>query len=65
MNEVNSKLKVIAEKYRDLYRLNQCSRDEAKKNIMPYLDAINEKSKEIAKKYNQKPRLASFISYVR
>ena len=32
---------------------------------MPYLDAINEKSKEIAKKYSQNPRLVSFISYVR
>jgi len=65
MNIENIHLKETSERYRILYQLNKCTRGEAKENIMPYLDAINEKSKEIAKKYSQNPRLVSFISYVR
>ena len=46
------KEKRLAEEYRGaLYRLGEVSRDEAKKYIMPYIDAFNQKSTEIAKKY--------------
>lgn len=58
-------LRDVAEHYRSLYRIGGCSREEAKENIQPYLDLVNERSKEIAKKYNQKPRLVNFSSYVR
>lgn len=58
-------LKNTAEAYRDLYRKGECSREVAKENIMPYLNAVNKKSVEIAKKYNQKPKLVNFVSYVR
>lgn len=54
-----------AEYYRSLYRSNQCSRDKAKEMIQPYLDLVNEKSKEIAKKYNQRPKFITFNPYVR
>lgn len=54
-----------AEYWRSLYRCGACSRDEAKAHIMPYIDAINKKSKEISIKYNQTTRLVSFASYIR
>ena len=50
------KLKNIADTYCDLYRLGKISREEAKEHIAPYLDYVNEKSKELAKKYNQRDR---------
>ena len=58
-------LKIHAEYYRDLYRLGKISREEAKQEIMPYLDKVNEKSKELAEKYNQKYRPVNFCAYVR
>lgn len=41
------------------------SYDEAKKLVKPYIDAVNSKSRELAKKYNQKPRLVSVTGYLR
>lgn len=58
-------LKEQAEYYRELYRVNAISREQAKEMIQPYLDLVNDKSKEIAKKYNQKAKFVNFISYVR
>lgn len=58
-------LRVQAEKYRALYNLGGCSREEATKNIMPYLETVNNKSKEIAKKYNRKPKRITFANYIR
>ena len=39
--------------------------DKAKEMAKPHIDAINEKSKEIAKKHNVKPRLVGFHNFVR
>jgi len=39
--------------------------DRAKVMVQPHIDAINNKSKEIAKKYGVKPRLVSFHNFVR
>ena len=55
-------LKEQAEYYRELYRVNAISREQAKEMIQPYLDLVNDKSKEIAKKYNQKAKFVNFIS---
>ena len=38
--------------------------DKAKKMAQPHIDAINEKSKEIAKKYKVKPRLVGFHNFI-
>lgn len=54
-----------AEKARILYNLNKITRGEAKNEIMPYIDACNKKSEELAKKYNQRPRPITFASFVR
>lgn len=58
-------LKETAEKYRYLYRKGECTREEAKENIQPYLNYINEQSKIIAKKYKQNPKFVDFIGYIR
>lgn len=65
MNEHTKELKTQAEIARAKYRSNYISRDEAKEQIMPYLDSVNERSRELAKKYNQKPKLVTFTAYVR
>ena len=58
-------LRSVAEYSRELYRAGQITREEAKEKIMPYLDHCNERAKELAKKFNQKPKKMDFISYVR
>ena len=58
-------LKVNADTYCDLYRLGKISREEAKEHIMPYLDYVNKKSKELAKKYSQKHKEITFSYYLR
>jgi polyhydroxyalkanoate synthesis regulator phasin len=39
--------------------------DQAKEMAKPHINAINEKSKEIAKKHGIKPRLMGFHNFVR
>lgn len=58
-------LKEQAEKGRALYRTGQISRNEAVEMVAPYINAFNAKSKEIAKKYGQRPKLINFAGFVR
>ena len=39
--------------------------DKAKKMAQPHIDAINTKSREIAKKHGVKPRFVGFHNFVR
>ena len=59
------KLNNIADTYCYFYRLGFILREEAKEHIMPYLDYVNEKSKELAKKYSQKHKEITFSYYLR
>lgn len=65
MDERMQLLKLKAEQYRDLYRLGKITREEAKIGIMPYLDEVNSKGIEIAKKYNRKYRKVTFSNFAR
>ena len=58
-------LKINAESARAAYRNGMVTKDEAQKMVEPYANAFNEKSQELAKKYNQKPKLFSFAAYMR
>ena len=58
-------LRLQAEFYRNLYRLGMCDREEAKQNIQPYLDFVNNKAKELCKKYNQRYKEVGFAYYMR
>lgn len=64
MNEQTIILKTKAEQARTLLRIGEIDFDEAKKLVKPYIDLVS-KSKEIAKKYNQKPRLVSVSGFLR
>lgn len=50
---------------RFLYLTQQITREEAKRQIKPYEEFFNAKSKELAKKYNQRPKLFSFSNFMR
>lgn len=65
MNVKTLELKMRAEEAKFLYKTNQISREEAKTIIMEYIDTVNEKGKELAKKYNQKYKPVSFIGFLR
>jgi hypothetical protein len=62
---MNNELKNRAEIAKMKYKNNLITREEAKKEIQPFIDYANKKAVELAKKYNQKPRKISFIAYVR
>jgi hypothetical protein len=58
-------LRDVAIHYRELYRSGLCAREVAIEKIQPYLDMVNYKSKELAKKYGQTYKKITFITYVR
>lgn len=58
-------LKDKAEKGRVLYNTGHIERKEAEAMIMPYINAVNARSKELARKYNQRPRLTNFKAFIR
>lgn len=64
MNQISNE-KYRAEEYRALYRNGTVSREIAKEQIMPFIDAFNQKSKEIAKKYGMKAKTISFAKFIR
>ena len=53
-------MKDRADLARSLYRGGQISRIEAEEEIRPYAEAFNAKSRELAKKYGQRPRPVSY-----
>ena len=65
MKEETKVLKAEAERGRQLYRSSLINQSEAKKMVNPYLEAVNEKAIEIAKKYGMKPKKVQFRSFVR
>lgn len=62
---MNNELKGIAENARTLYRSNLISREEAVERINPFVTAYNKKSREIAKKYNQRAKTISIATFLR
>nr|DAF40847.1 MAG TPA: hypothetical protein [Caudoviricetes sp.] len=65
MNDEVRILKNEAEKARVLLRSGIIDLTEAKVKVKPYIDLVNKKSKEIAKKYNQRPRMVTASSFLR
>jgi hypothetical protein len=65
MNDEVRILKNEAEKARVLLRSGIIDLTEAKVKVKPYIDLVNKKSKEIAKKYNQRPRMVTTSSFLR
>lgn len=61
----NSNLYEEALKTRTLYRTGQITREEAKSMIKDYEKYYNQRSIELAKKYNQKANKFSFNNFMR
>ena len=59
------KLKLEADSAKAGYKCGLLTKSEAKKAIQPYADAFNAKSRELAEKYNQKPKLFSIASFLK
>ena len=58
-------LKLIAEHYKQLLKVGACSYEEARANVDPYVNAVNEKAKELAKKYNRRAPKLSPMAFLR
>ena len=65
---MNEKTELLEKAYaaRDLYIIGEITREEALEHITPYVKAFNEKSKEIAKRYEiKKPKLINESQFLR
>lgn len=58
-------LKERAEIAKYEFKIGLIDYDRCKELIMPYINLANEKSKELAKKYNQKTKKITFTAYIR
>lgn len=65
MTNEKEELKKAAFDARTAYRIGAIDRKTAKEEIMPYIKAFNEKSKEIAAKYGMRAKKISFAAFVR
>lgn len=65
MTEETKALKAQAFEAKNKFMVGELSRDEAKKFVEPYLEAVNARSKELAKKFNMRPKLVSFSGFMR
>lgn len=63
--EEMTKLRIEAERAKCLYAYDQITREKTEEMIQPFLDAANEKSKEIAKRWNAKHRDITMIGFLR
>lgn len=61
----NKELKMRADAAKANLYLGAITYDEAKEAVKPYVEAFNKKSKEIAKKYNQRPRTITVSKFLR
>ena len=57
--------RAVAEQARVAYRSGHITRAQAVKDIQPFLDLANEKSRELAKQYGQRARLLHLTSFLR
>lgn len=62
---MNEELKRFAMETRVLYRMGEIDKKEAQKRLKPYVDCFNQKSEELAKKYNVRPQRFSFSAFMR
>lgn len=65
MTDETIKLRQDAMQAKADYMLGRINQAEAKKRVEPYIQAVNEKAKQLAKKYNQRPKLVSTASFLR
>lgn len=59
------KAKQAAFEARMLYKTGRITREEAKEMTAEYATIFNAKSRELARKYGQRPKLFSFAAFMR
>ena len=62
---ISKSLKRKAEEAKIKFRSGVITYDEARVDIMPFIDVANDYSKKLAKKYNQRYKRISLQSYLR
>lgn len=62
---MNKELRKQAEEAKIAYKCKVITRKEAIEKIEPFITAYNTKSKEIAKKYGQRPKTINAASFLR
>lgn len=65
MTEEVYNLKVRAESARYAYNRGFITRAEAQKEVQPYIDLVNKKAVEIAKKYSMRPQKIQMAQFFR
>lgn len=50
---------------RNQYRIGAMTKAQAVEFMSDYINEFNDKAREIARKYNQRPKLFSFAAFVR
>lgn len=65
MTKQNEELYLLAERVKFNYKHRLITREQAEKDIKPYAEAFNNKSREIAKKLGVRPKLFNFTAYMR
>lgn len=65
MNEEIKALRERAEHGKFLYGIGAIDREECREMVMPYIEAFNVKSKEIAKKYGMRAKTITFSQFLR
>lgn len=65
MTKENEELYLLAERVKYRYQHQLITRAEAEKALQPYVEAFNNKSREIAKRLGLKPKLFNFSAFMR
>lgn len=65
MSDTIKKLKEDADNAKARYAMGYIDKSEVLIHIEPYVKAFNEKAKEIAVKYNQKPKTITTLKYLK
>lgn len=65
MNRETKELLYNAETAKCEFLVGAITYEECKERVMPYIDKVNQRSVELAKKYNQKPRKITFKGFMR
>ena len=60
-----AQMRMVAARARVMYNTGRITRQDAKKDIMPYIVAVNATAVKLAEKHKTKPKKVSFENFVR
>ncbi len=65
MTKENEELYVLAQRVKFNYQRKLITREQAEQALQPYVEAFNNKARELAKKYGVRAKLFNFTSFMR